>query len=1324
MLSFFIRITFVILLALAMVGCGGGSGDSGDSSDEDNDGDGFSNDIEIQAGTDPNDPMSFPADLDDDGILDFMDADRDGDEVDNDEDAFPDDPTESADLDGDGIGDNADTDRDGDGISNDYEEQLQTDPNDSNSTPPDLDTDGIPNSIDDDRDGDGAANNMDAFPDDATETADLDNDGVGDHADTDLDGDGISNDYEEQLQTDPNDSNSTPPDLDTDGIPDSLDDDRDGDNLNNDQDVFPDDPQETSDLDGDDIGDNRDPDRDGDGVANDDDDFPDDSTQSVVLANLAINSPVDGSVTASQQVEVTGRLEGSFTRITVGDTDAAMTDDTFRATIELREGANKVTAIGHYDTPKGARAETATRTIVLDTTAPDIILSSIDEGMVTTEPQITVSGSLHDLRSNLSATAEPAVTVNGNPVAVINKSFELPGFLLQSGVNVIHVVATDAVGNSHMLSRQITYLKDVGQKLVQIQGNNQASMVGESLTEPLVVKLVDRNNVPIVDRAVTFAVTQGDGMVTDAPRQGRELTVISNAQGLAQVSFQLGKRQGAGNHQVTASSIGFPGQIIFSASAQPMSPSEIRAARGSYQIGAAGNKLPDPLVARVTDANGNPIAGVDVTFTAENDRGRFVDTAGALHDTWRQATDIDGNAVMAFQLSGDLASVGVNSHTITAAIEGQPDNKAMFIATSKRPGAVSETTVTGIVLDNSNNPLPDVEVTLSGDHFATLTTATDAQGRFGFTEAPVGTVHVGFDGSTTSRAGDWPKLMFEIVTISGVENTVGMPVYIPRLDVAGGKVAGGNQEVIIPMAGVEGAEVIIAPHSVTLPDGRTEGMIMFSQVQTDKVPMPAPNGTIFDLAWTLQPAGTDFYPPARIALPNSNGEVPGTELDMFSFDHDLMEWVSIGPGVVSEDGSRIVSKPGHGIRHSGWGGAPSPPPPPTCNVECHDNNECTDDSKYDCGCNNDLVPDRVNPEQEEGNCQQELCQDSIPDNGDIKDEDTSCKICEAGELVVDPSKDKKPISGSNCLFCDVGEESTLNFDELTIDDRLSDRERRLRDGRILICGDDFVEVNFSSSLTTSNPQLCSSPEYSWDFGDGKNSNEANPSNQYTAAGEYSVKLKVSCGENCESEVSKVYSVETKDVDEIKEDFNNMASTARSFVGSDSQAAANIDYFLSAAGGIREMPINWLLSYDIIQDAVDDNFQVPDRFIDRINQRISSLANGGTMRYVDNFHRKKTASSLFDPDLYYASGTFSVESVINVDINKDSSGQVSVIGVVTNRFYDLYDWHPGLTAWVPGFGSVEDAEGECLRSQGKAANFLQQTTWTNPVTYNNGRLIWR
>lgn len=92
--------------------------------------------------------------------------DRDGDGVLDDEDAFPDDPTEWADLDNDGVGDNSDPDRDGDGISNDYETQLGTDPNDPASVPPDFDGDGIPDSLDDDRDGDGTANKQDTYPDD------------------------------------------------------------------------------------------------------------------------------------------------------------------------------------------------------------------------------------------------------------------------------------------------------------------------------------------------------------------------------------------------------------------------------------------------------------------------------------------------------------------------------------------------------------------------------------------------------------------------------------------------------------------------------------------------------------------------------------------------------------------------------------------------------------------------------------------------------------------------------------------------------------------------------------------------------------------------------------------------------------------------------------------------------------------------------------------------------------------------------------------------------------------------------------------------------
>jgi hypothetical protein len=242
----------------------------GDGQDDDRDGDGYSNDDEIKAGTNPDDPASVPADLDKDGIPDALDDDRDGDGVLNVDDALPDDPKEWKDLDGDGIGDNADPDRDGDGISNEHEIQLGTNPDDATSFPPDLDKDGIPDALDIDRDGDGVPNDLDAFPDDPNEWRDLDGDGIGDNADPDRDGDGISNDYEVKAGTNPDDAASVPADLDKDGIPDVLDDDRDGDGVLNVDDAFPDDPKEWKDLDGDGIGDNADPDRDGDGISNDD----------------------------------------------------------------------------------------------------------------------------------------------------------------------------------------------------------------------------------------------------------------------------------------------------------------------------------------------------------------------------------------------------------------------------------------------------------------------------------------------------------------------------------------------------------------------------------------------------------------------------------------------------------------------------------------------------------------------------------------------------------------------------------------------------------------------------------------------------------------------------------------------------------------------------------------------------------------------------------------------------------------------------------------------------------------------------------------------
>ena len=126
--------------------------------------------------------------------------DLDNDGVNNDGDAFPNDPAEWIDTDADMVGDNADNCT-----------------NDANTDQANLDSDAFGDACDNDIDGDGTENAFDTFPNDASETTDtdfdtkgdnidncvnnvntdqanLDGDALGDVCDPDMDGDGVAND--------------------------------------------------------------------------------------------------------------------------------------------------------------------------------------------------------------------------------------------------------------------------------------------------------------------------------------------------------------------------------------------------------------------------------------------------------------------------------------------------------------------------------------------------------------------------------------------------------------------------------------------------------------------------------------------------------------------------------------------------------------------------------------------------------------------------------------------------------------------------------------------------------------------------------------------------------------------------------------------------------------------------------------------------------------------------------------------------------------------------------------------------------------------------
>jgi len=162
---------------------------------------------------------------------------------------------------------------------------------------------------------------------------------------------------------------------------------------------------------------------------------------------------------------------------------------------------------------------------------------------------------------------------------------------------------------------------------------------------------------------------------------------------------------------------------------------------------------------------------------------------------------------------------------------------------------------------------------------------------------------------------------------------------------------------------------------------------------------------------TIQPPGVHFNPPAAITMPNTNGLAPGDITDIFSFDHDLGQFVSIGTGSVSEDGMKVVSDPGVGIIKGGWHH-------PDCKCS-GSSGSCCDCS--DCqSCNNSscVNDDSATPKQVEGNCQLESCaggtiarsdddSDAPPGKdccqGDVLDPENQC--CEANGILA-----KNPIA--------------------------------------------------------------------------------------------------------------------------------------------------------------------------------------------------------------------------------------------------------------------------------------------------------------------------
>ncbi len=194
--------------------------------------------------------------------------------------------------------------------------------------------------------------------------------------------------------------------------------------------------------------------------------------------------------------------------------------------------------------------------------------------------------------------------------------------------------------------------------LVRVSGDDQTAPAGFQLPDSLVVRLLDDNGNGVGGRTVTWVVPSGAGVVSP-------VNAITNVDGFAVTRWTLGPT--VGSFTLSAVFSGLP-SIPFTATATPDAPTTLAPLSGDGQVGTVGSNLPAPLRVKVTDANGNGVENVSITWTA---------VGGGSVSSTTTGTDNQGIA----QVNRTLGATP-GTYTTTAEVAGLAGSPLTFSATA------------------------------------------------------------------------------------------------------------------------------------------------------------------------------------------------------------------------------------------------------------------------------------------------------------------------------------------------------------------------------------------------------------------------------------------------------------------------------------------------------------------------------------------------------------------------------------------------------------------------------------------------------------------
>ncbi len=239
-------------------------------------------------------------------------------------------------------------------------------------------------------------------------------------------------------------------------------------------------------------------------------------------------------------------------------------------------------------------------------------------------------------------------------------------------------------------------------RIAASKGTKQSVVIGGTFADPLEVKLTNADGKPVEAAQVSFTVGSASSGASGAfATSGGTATVSTNSNGIA-VSPAILANDVAGTFKVTASTAGLEAAASFILTNLAAAPASITAGAGVTQKAPVDHSFSVPLSVTVTDAQKNPVSGVDVTFRAPSSgpSGTFSATAKTSVVV---ATNSSGIAVApAFHANGvsggyivtasvarlsppaSFALVNQGSSTSTSSAPSRPDSTVVALAAARR----------------------------------------------------------------------------------------------------------------------------------------------------------------------------------------------------------------------------------------------------------------------------------------------------------------------------------------------------------------------------------------------------------------------------------------------------------------------------------------------------------------------------------------------------------------------------------------------------------------------------------------------------------------